>query len=43
MKALDSFITPVPGFDGDVPILAVLVLTQPPGDESSSDPFVGAG
>jgi hypothetical protein len=38
MQALDNFISPIPGFDGDVPILAITVLAQPLGDESASDP-----
>jgi hypothetical protein len=42
MQVLDSFISPVLGFDGDIPIPAILVLDRPPGDESMSDPSVGA-
>jgi hypothetical protein len=42
MQALDSFISPIPGFDSDILILAILVLAQPPSDESMSDPSVGA-
>jgi hypothetical protein len=41
MQALDSFTTPVPGFNGDVPILAIPILTRPPGDESINDPSIG--
>jgi hypothetical protein len=36
MQALDSFISPIPGFDGDIPILTILVLAWPPGDELMS-------
>jgi hypothetical protein len=38
MQALDNFISPISGFDGDIPFLIVLVLAQPPGDESVDDP-----
>jgi hypothetical protein len=43
MQVLDSFIPPVPGFDGDIPIPAILVLARPPGNESTSDPSAGDG
>jgi hypothetical protein len=43
MQALDSFISPVPGFKGDILIPAIPVLAQPPGDESTSDPSTEAG
>jgi hypothetical protein len=39
---LDNFIFPVPGFDGDTLILAILVLARPPDDESTSDPSTRA-
>jgi hypothetical protein len=42
MQALDNFISPFPSFVGDIPIPAVLVLAQPPGDEPASDPSVRA-
>jgi hypothetical protein len=42
MQALDSFISPIPRFDGDIPIPAIPVLAQPPSDESTSDPSIGA-
>jgi hypothetical protein len=42
MQALDSFISLVPRFDGDILILAIPVLARPPRDESMSDPSVGA-
>jgi hypothetical protein len=32
----------MPGFDGDVLILAITVSAQPPGDKSASDPSTGA-
>jgi hypothetical protein len=38
MQALDNFISPIPGFDGDILIPAIPVSAQPPGDESTSDP-----
>jgi hypothetical protein len=41
MRALDSFISPIPGFDSDVLTLAIPVLTQLPHDESTSDPSAG--
>jgi hypothetical protein len=41
MQALDSFISPVPDFDGDIPILAVPVSARPPSDEPVSDPSIG--
>jgi hypothetical protein len=42
MQALDIFICPVPGFNDDIPILVILVLAQPPGDEPASDPSTRA-
>jgi hypothetical protein len=42
MQALDNFISHVPGFDGDIPLLAILILARPPGDEPKSDPSTGA-
>jgi hypothetical protein len=42
MQALDSFISPIPGFEGDIPTLAIPVLAQPPGGEADSDPSTGA-
>jgi hypothetical protein len=42
MQALDSFISPIPSFDGDIPILTVSVLAWSPGDEPTSDPSTGA-
>jgi hypothetical protein len=41
MQALDSFISPIPGFEGDIPIPAIPILAQPPGDESTSDSSAG--
>jgi hypothetical protein len=43
MQALDSFISPIAGFEGDIPILVIPVLAWPPGDESTSDPSIGTG
>jgi hypothetical protein len=42
MEVLDNFISPVPGFDGDIPIPVIPISARPPGDESMSDPSVGA-
>jgi hypothetical protein len=42
MHALDSFISPIPGFDGDIPILAISVLARPSGDKPTSDPSTRA-
>jgi hypothetical protein len=42
LQALNSFIAPIPGFEGDIPIPAILVLARPPGDESTNNPFAGA-
>jgi hypothetical protein len=41
MEALDSFISPVPGFDSDILIPTVPVLARPPIDEPVSDRFAG--
>jgi hypothetical protein len=43
MQAMNNFLSPIPGFIGDVPILAILLSTQSPGNESSSDPSARAG
>jgi hypothetical protein len=43
MQTLDNFISPVPGFNGDILILAILVLARPSGNESTSGPFTKAG
>jgi hypothetical protein len=37
MQALDRFISSIPGFEGDIPITTIPVLTQYPGDESIND------
>jgi hypothetical protein len=42
MQALDSFISPIPGFDGDILFSAIPVSAQPPGGESVGDPSTGA-
>jgi hypothetical protein len=39
---LDSFISPIPGFEGDILIPTILVSTRFPSGESASDPSVGA-
>jgi hypothetical protein len=38
MLALDNFISPIPVFNGDILIPAILVLAQLPSDEPVSDP-----
>jgi hypothetical protein len=43
MQALYSFISPIPDFDGDIPILAVPVSARPPSDEVVTDPSTRAG
>jgi hypothetical protein len=43
MQALDSFISCIAGFEGDIPILVIPVLAWPPGNESTSDPSIGTG
>jgi hypothetical protein len=42
MQALDNFISPLPDFDGDIPIPAVPVLAWLLGDEPMSDPSAEA-
>jgi hypothetical protein len=42
MHALDIFISPVPSFNGDIPILIILVLAWPPSGEPMSGPSTGA-
>jgi hypothetical protein len=42
MQDLDSFISPIPGFEGDVPILAIPVLVRPPGGDAIDDPSAGS-
>jgi hypothetical protein len=42
MQALDSFISPIPGFEGDIPIPAIPILARPPGSESINDPSARA-
>jgi hypothetical protein len=42
MQTLDSFISPILGFEGDIPILAIPVLTRSPSGESAIDPLAGA-
>jgi hypothetical protein len=42
MQALDSFISPIPGFDGDILIPIIPVSARPPGGEAIDDPAVGA-
>jgi hypothetical protein len=38
MQALDNFISPIPDFEGDIPIPAIPVSAHPPGGESIEDP-----
>jgi hypothetical protein len=41
IHALDSFISPIPGFEGDILILAILMLARTPSAESAHDLSVG--
>jgi hypothetical protein len=40
MQALDNFISPIPGFYGDIPFSVIPVSTRPLGDMSVGDPSV---
>jgi hypothetical protein len=42
MQALDNFISPIPGFEEDILILAILVSTRSPSEKSAIDPSTGA-
>jgi hypothetical protein len=42
MQALDSFISPIPCFEGDIPISAIPILAHPHGGESINDSSTGA-
>jgi hypothetical protein len=42
MQALDSFISPIPGFEGDIPIPTIPVSAQPIGGKANSNPSAGA-
>jgi hypothetical protein len=42
MQVLDSFISPIPSFEGDIPIPTVPVSTRSPSDESAGDSMTGA-
>jgi hypothetical protein len=42
MQALDSFISPIPGFEGDILIPTIPISAQPPGGDADSDPSTGA-
>jgi hypothetical protein len=42
MQALDSFISPIPGFKGDIPILAIPISIWSPSGQAASDPSAGA-
>jgi hypothetical protein len=42
MQALDSFISPIPNFEGDIPILAIPVSAQSPSGEADSNPSTEA-
>jgi hypothetical protein len=41
MQDLDSFISPIPRFEGDIPISCHLDTTHDPGIESSENPSTG--
>jgi hypothetical protein len=38
MQNLDSFISPISGFEGDILVPAIPILARDPGAESSEDP-----
>jgi hypothetical protein len=38
MQDLDSFISPIPGFEGDIPISTIPISARPPGGEAIDDP-----
>jgi hypothetical protein len=42
MQALDSFISPIPGFEGDISIPAIPISTRSPSGEPTNDSSVGA-
>jgi hypothetical protein len=42
MQALDNFISPIPGFEGDIPFLVIRVSVWSPIGELASDPSAGA-
>jgi hypothetical protein len=43
MQALDNFISPIPRFERDIPILAVLISAQTPSSESTDDSSANPG
>jgi hypothetical protein len=43
MHDLDSFILPIPGFEGDIPIPTILISARDPAVESSEDPSARPG
>jgi hypothetical protein len=42
MQDLDSFILPIPDFEGDIPILAIPISAHPPGGEAIDNPSTGS-
>jgi hypothetical protein len=42
MQDLDGFLSPIPGFEGDVLIPAILISAHDPGTESSEEPPAGS-
>jgi hypothetical protein len=42
IQALDSFISPIPGFEGDIPIPMIPVVARFPRGELASDPSASA-
>jgi hypothetical protein len=42
MHDLDTFISPIPGFEGDIPIPAIPVSARPPSGEAIDDPSAEA-
>jgi hypothetical protein len=42
MQDLDNFISPIPGFEGDIPIPAIPISASDPAAEPSENPCVGS-
>jgi hypothetical protein len=41
LQALDSFVSSIPGFEGETPILVIPILARTPSAESANDSSVG--
>jgi hypothetical protein len=42
MQDLDNFISPIPGFEGDILISAIPISTRPPASKAIDDPSTGS-